>query len=92
MSDPTDDEVLGWLIAVRADGGGLDPAPEETLSGLMFDERRGEWHSCGVCDYRRATAAYIVRTNAGNRWLDVCWTDYARVRDLNQLARSYPIG
>lgn len=92
MSDPTDDEVLGWLVAVRADGGGLDRAPEEVFSGHAFDERQGERHSCGVCGYRRAMAAYIVHTNAGNRWLDVCWTDYARVRELNRLARDYPIG
>jgi hypothetical protein len=92
VSDPTDDEVIEWLRCVRLTGAGLDKAPEDMLSALLFDERRGEWRSCCVCGYRRATAAYIARTGAGNRWVDVCWTDYSRVRELNELAPDYSIG
>lgn len=92
MSDPADDEIIAWLLRVRHDGDGLDRAPADIFSAEIFDARRAERHSCRVCGYRLATAAYIVHAASGNYWVDVCWTDYRRVYELNKLAGSYPIG
>jgi hypothetical protein len=92
VSDPTDDEIIEWLLKVRADGDGLDLAPVDMFSAEAFDMRRAERQPCVVCGYRLATAAYIASTGAGNRWIDVCWTDYRRVHELNAVARGYPIG
>ena len=92
MSDPTDDELVDWLHQVRADGAGLDPAPMDMVTAEIFEVRAHEQRPCCVCGYRMATSAYIAYTTNGSRWLDTCWTDYRRVRELNEVAPSYPNG
>jgi hypothetical protein len=92
VSDLTDDELVSWLVAVRADGGGLDPAPMDMVTAAMFDARAHEQRPCCVCGYRMATSAYIAYTANGSRWFDTCWTDYRRVRELNKVDIPYPNG
>lgn len=93
MSDPTDAEVVELLQEIRIDGGGLDPAPEDMVTAAQFDARVHERRPCCVCKYRMATSAYIARTlSLGSRWVDTCWTDYRRIRELNEVAQGYPFG
>jgi hypothetical protein len=92
VSDLTDAELIDWLHEVRADGTALDPAPMDMITAEIFEVRRNEQLPCSVCGYRMAASAYIAYTANGSRWLDTCWTDYRRVRDLNEVAHSYPNG
>jgi hypothetical protein len=68
---------------VAVNWGDLPPAPPDDTADQR-DARAAEGHPCLRCP-KAATAAYVVQTDAGPRWLDLCAADSdALVRWLNR--------
>jgi hypothetical protein len=72
-------DVLGFLHLLKAEPDLLPPAPEK-FDGTDIERRRmDQVHSCLRCG-KRAQAALVALTDAGPRWLDLCWEHFDWIR------------
>lgn len=75
-------DVPGLLHLLKSEPT-LLPVASDDASGADIELRVSEAHSCLACG-GRATTALIVQDPQGawqgKRWLDLCWSDFNRVR------------
>lgn len=74
--------AAGMLLLLRAEPTLMPPAPTTDLGSAINRRREDEVHACLSCG-GRAGHAFIAHTNAGPRWLDLCWPCSAAVRRAN---------
>ncbi|MDH3037948.1 hypothetical protein [Streptomyces sp. TRM75561] len=78
-------DIEGILHLLKAEPSLLPVAPDAASSADIERRRQDEAHSCLVCGERATTALLVedpLRDWQGKRWLDLCYSDFARVRTL----------